>query len=125
LPPGSESTSLQARSLFDSDGGTDSYTDACGKCSRPGSSSFLDVSTLHLDAEVLSESESGFVLGAVPLLFLNTASSPLVAAFRIPEGFQRIARDREAHPGFPWERENNPGRVEASAGSAPRKGLEG
>ncbi len=87
MPPGSESTSLQVHSVFDSDGDTDPDTDACGRGNRPGSSSFLDVSTLHLDAEVLSESESGFVLGAVPMLFLNTANSHFVAAFLIPEGF--------------------------------------
>ncbi len=28
----------------------------------------------------------------------------------IPEGFERIARGREAHPGLPWKRESNPGR---------------
>ncbi len=88
-PPGSESASYFPHAVFDSDGDTDPDADACGKGSRPGSSSFLDVSTLHLDAEVLSE--SGFVLESVPMLFLITASSSLVAAFRIPEGFQRIA----------------------------------
>ncbi len=91
------------------------------RSSLPGSPSFLAVSPQHLAAGVLLESESG----SVPMLFLNTANSLIAASLLIPEGFEQIARGREAHPGFPWERENNPGGVEASAGSAPKEGFEG
>ena len=37
----------------------------------------------------------------------------------IPEGLERIARGREAHPGLPWKRENNPGGVADSRVFAP------
>jgi hypothetical protein len=76
-------------SIFDSDGDTDPDADACGKGSRSGYSSFLAVSTQHLDAWVLLGIEFEF-----ESLFLNPAKPLLVASFLIPEGFQRIAPGR-------------------------------
>jgi hypothetical protein len=129
--------------VFDSDADTDADTDACGKGSRPDSPSFLSGSPQHLAAGVLIgigigigigiesefESESEFEFESesesVPMLFENPAKSLFVDSFLIPEGFEQIARGREAHPGFKWETENNPGGVEASAGSAPTEGFEG
>jgi hypothetical protein len=51
---------------------------------------------------------------AIPIAIpIPIKSQPRVP--HIPEGFEHIARGREAHPGSPWKRENNPGGVEASA----------
>jgi hypothetical protein len=47
---------------------------------------------------------------------------PLRPVLPIPEGFQPIARGREAHPGFTWIKGNNPGGVEASPAFAPLPG---
>jgi hypothetical protein len=61
------------------------------------------VSTKHLAAGVLLGIgiEFEFESASLPILFLNMAKSPLEASFPIPEGFEQIARGREAHPGFP------------------------
>jgi hypothetical protein len=42
----------------------------------------------------------------------------------IPEGFQRLARGREAHPGFTWERETTPEGLKNPQPSHPCRGTE-
>jgi hypothetical protein len=84
------------RLVLDSDGDTDPDTDAWGKGSRPGSMSCLTVSPRHF--------ADGVLLG----IGIDSEEGPSACPPPIPEGFQRIARGREAHPGFTWETETTP-----------------
>jgi hypothetical protein len=66
----------------------------------------------------------GFLLGIAIAIGIDSDGYPSACPPHIPEGFQQIAGSRSA-PRVHARNGNNPGGVEASAGSAPREGLEG
>jgi hypothetical protein len=82
--------------VFDPDGDTDPDTDACDKDNHRGSSTFLILSARHV-----ANGEPAQNRDLLPMKALRAVPP-------IPEGFQRIARGREAHPGFRWEKKTTP-----------------